>query len=463
MKKKLTNNLSLKILSVILAVLLWLIVVNVSDPEKTTTIANIPITIINEDAITGQDKVYEVVAGKTATVQVTGPRTIIDSLEASSFTATADLSKMSMTNAVEVEVELVKISYRTKVDIDVETTMRIAVEDLVQGTYEVQYDTTGSIADGYVAFDTSLSEKEVVVTAPSSVMSKIASVETRVNLKNAKEDFTSKVQLNAYDNRGNVINAEENNITFSVREINVSVTVYPIKQIPIVYDINEENYPDAAITSTTASKTHVMIAGRNDVLSAINELRLDTSSLVITETQSSYELTYKLGELLPEGVYVYGDTDSVTLKVKTDAIITRTFTIPVSEIGIKSLGEGYSAAHEGTGDVTYTLRGKKSMLDKFNTDEEQLFVSTKDLGEGVYDLDVQMDLEDDIELITPITVKVKITLKDRPTESSSSEDTSGENQSSEESTSGDNEQSSESSSVNEAQGGEDIPADGGVE
>lgn len=462
MKKRLTNNLSLKILSVILAVLLWLVVVNVSDPEKTATIANIPITVINEDAITGQEKVYEIVSGKTATVQVTGPRTIIDSLEASSFKATADLSKMSMTNAVEVDVELVKVSYRSKVEIDVETTVRIAVEDLLRETYVIQHEKMGSVAEGYVAYDTVLSDQEVVVTAPASVMAKIASVEAKVNLKNAKEDFSSKVQLNAYDNRGNIINADENGISFNIHEVNVSVTVYPVKQIPIVYEINGERYPDAVITSTNASKTHIMITGRNDIISSINELRLDTSSLVITGEQSSYELIYKIQQLLPEGAYVYGDDESVTIKVETDAIITRTFTVPVSEIAIKSLGEGYSAAHEGTGNVTYTLRGKKSVLDQFNTEEEQLFVSTKDLSEGVYELVVQMDLEDDMELITPITVKVKITLKDNPTEPST-EDTSGAGQSSEDNTSDTAGTENNTSTENESQDIQDVPAGRGVE
>ena len=138
MKKRLTNNISLKILSVFLAIMLWLVVVNVSDPEKTSTINNIPITVTNEDAITGQEKVYEIVSGAKASVQVTGPRTIIDSLDKGSFRATADLSKLSMTGAVEVEVELVTPSYRSKVDIDVKTTMKVAVEDLLHKEFTVE-------------------------------------------------------------------------------------------------------------------------------------------------------------------------------------------------------------------------------------------------------------------------------------------------------------------------------------
>lgn len=438
MKTRLTNNWELKILSVVLAIVLWLIVVNVSDPEKTTTITNIPITITNEDAVTGQEKVYEVISGKTATVKVTGPRTIVDSLEASSFEATADLSKLSMTNAVEVEVELVKASYRSKVDIDVETTMRIEVEDLITQEFTIQENTSGSVKDGYVIYDTSLKDANVSVTAPESVMATIAKVAVSVNVQGANRDFTVTSAIQAYDSRGNVIDAKSKKISFGLATTEVALTVYPVKQVPIKYQIDETAYPNAVISATNISREYIMVAGRKEALDSINEINLDTTSLVIAEEQSQYELTYSYDDLLPEGVYVYGEDTSVTLKVTTDAIITKTFTVPVSEIAIKSLGDGFSASHETTGNITYIIRGRKSLLDAFVPEDNPLFVSTKDLGEGVYDLEVQMDLDETIELITPLRITVRVMSKDRPTDPTSDE-TSSEQGSSDSNTSGGNE------------------------
>lgn len=44
MKKGLMNNWGLKILSFLLAVMLWLIVVNIDDPVTTQTFNNIPVS-----------------------------------------------------------------------------------------------------------------------------------------------------------------------------------------------------------------------------------------------------------------------------------------------------------------------------------------------------------------------------------------------------------------------------------
>ena len=74
MKKKLTNNLLLKIISVIAAILLWIIVINIDNPTDTFTINDIPIQVLNEQsAITDNGLTYEIVGSQTVSVEVTAP------------------------------------------------------------------------------------------------------------------------------------------------------------------------------------------------------------------------------------------------------------------------------------------------------------------------------------------------------------------------------------------------------
>ncbi len=421
MKQKLTNNLGYKITSVVLATLLWLIVLNINDPEKTTTITNIPITIINEDAITGQDKVYEVVSGKTATVKVTGPRTIVDSLEASSFTATADLSKLSLTNAVEVEVELNSASYRSKVELDPKTTMVVSLEDLVETEFTVEIQKKGTEPSGYIVYDTNIQTETVKVKAPVSVMNNIAKVIATVNVSKATDDFTVKSTLQACDSAGNILNAKDLNISFDVAETNVDVVIYAVKQIPFKYEILEENYPNTIFTSTTISKANITLAGRREALDKVSEIVLDTSTLDVDENTSKYTLSYNVKDLLPEETYLYGDTTTVTITVETDAIIRKTFTVPVADIAIKTPAEGYTAYIETTGDVRYTLEGRKSILDAYEPDDH-MFVSAKGLTEGLYEVELEMDLIDGIEQVGKVYVTVKVQPKE--TETTSGEETS---------------------------------------
>ena len=48
MQKRITKNLTLKILAFLIAVFLWLIVVNIDDPVYDKTFSNIPVQVTHE-------------------------------------------------------------------------------------------------------------------------------------------------------------------------------------------------------------------------------------------------------------------------------------------------------------------------------------------------------------------------------------------------------------------------------
>ena len=65
MKKKLTSKLMLKIVSVIVAFLFWLVIINITDPTTSKTFYDIPVQILNENVITSANQVYDIVAALT--------------------------------------------------------------------------------------------------------------------------------------------------------------------------------------------------------------------------------------------------------------------------------------------------------------------------------------------------------------------------------------------------------------
>jgi len=107
MRKKLTNNLGLKLLSLLFATIIWLIIVYTYDPASTATYV-LDVSILNEDAITSLNKVYEVIEGDQVTISVKGNTSLINSLKTSDFKATADISKLSPTYHADIDVVCTK-------------------------------------------------------------------------------------------------------------------------------------------------------------------------------------------------------------------------------------------------------------------------------------------------------------------------------------------------------------------
>ena len=80
--KSWTNNLGMKLFSLPLAFVIWIIIINIDDPTVSRNFLNVPVELLNSDALDTLGKVYEIAEGKSVTVTVTGRRSIVDKVRA---------------------------------------------------------------------------------------------------------------------------------------------------------------------------------------------------------------------------------------------------------------------------------------------------------------------------------------------------------------------------------------------
>ena len=86
MRNKIIKNLGLKILALITAVVLWLVVVNISDPVISTTFSDVPVEILNASLLTSEGKVYQVLEDTDkVSITVAAKRSILDYLNNSNL------------------------------------------------------------------------------------------------------------------------------------------------------------------------------------------------------------------------------------------------------------------------------------------------------------------------------------------------------------------------------------------
>ena len=62
--KLISGTLSLRLLSIVLAVCLWSLVVNTEDPIETRTFSNVEVEIINSDVISNLNQSYQIKNGE---------------------------------------------------------------------------------------------------------------------------------------------------------------------------------------------------------------------------------------------------------------------------------------------------------------------------------------------------------------------------------------------------------------
>ena len=184
MKKKLTDNLGLKIGSVLFAALLWLLVTNINNPATTRRSTNIPVTIINEDVLTSQGKIYEVLdnSDTLAWVSVTGPGQIMGNISDKDLIAVADMKKLTTDNTIPIELSTAQYnesldSIRASSDM-----VRLKVEDRKSISLPLKAVTLGTLQDGYIVGDVVTEQNLVRVSGPESIVSIIEKAEVSVGI-----------------------------------------------------------------------------------------------------------------------------------------------------------------------------------------------------------------------------------------------------------------------------------------
>ncbi len=411
-KDMLCNNVVLKVLSVIIAIAMWLLVINIEDPQVTTTIKNIPVHILNENAITGNEEAYDVLSGDTVTIKVTGPRTIVDSLNKDDFTATADFKDLSKTNAVPINISINNTRYESKITISEKSdnAMRLSVVALVEKDYEVGVQTSGKVQDGYVLYNTVPEENTVVIKAPEAVHEQIRKVSLLLNLSGEEtENFSYICGAVAYDYSNRMLDTKVNHMTISKANIVVDGVVYYKKTVDIDYNVANNMGDGIIMTEYEASAEKADIIGLKEKLDEINKIVIPEEMTVLTSEKQKIEID--LNKLLPEGVMVYGENNIFTITAKTESIVTKSISIRTGDIGIKNIPDGYEASINNSGNLSITLSGRQSDIDALDDEKLAPYVDLSSALMGENSVKVNVILPEDVSQTQSAYVTVVLTEK----------------------------------------------------
>lgn len=344
MKEKVTHNFGLKLLSIGLAALLWLVVINSQDPVETVTFEDIPVTIMNEASLVAKDKIPEIVEGDTISVVVEARRSICEKLTKDDIIAVADFEKISVTDAVPIDVSVTS-SYARDVEIvrGLNQVMKLRLEDSITKDFRVKISTTGQTKEGYVIGDMVASPNMISITGSSTQISKIKEVVLMVDVDGIFRDSVSTGVPVIYDMNGDVVNSSK--VTVSTSEVQVTVPVLKTKTVRIIvtttgepavgYEVGSISYqPDMVTVAGTLSELVLLgstISARCDITDqsgvveenidiaslwneSLESLRLvDEDKLAVTITMKPYE--EKVFEITPGAVELRGLSDEFLGKI----------------------------------------------------------------------------------------------------------------------------------------------------
>lgn len=363
--KKELGHIGYKIAAVLLAIVAWLAVANISDYQTTREISGIPVTQINGDVLDELDQVYDVVSGDTVDIVVKGRRSVVGSLGRDDFSAIADLSTMSITNTVAISVDAKDSSIKDEISITcVDNTMRLNLEDKITKQFPVKVVTTGTTKNGFAVSGTSSTPNIVKVDGPKSAVEKITEIRASVPVDSKNSNFESDAELHMYDAYGEEITNDK--ITLDATSAKVSVEIYATKEVDITVDLRGTPGEGYGVEGVVYQPQTVELVGPSDALSKVDVIDVDDVS--VSGMTEDYQTTVDIRDYLPEGVSVVGIPPEITVNISIAKLETRKLTVSVNSFVLDNQAEEYQ--YEVTvNNFTITASGFADVVSKLSLDD----------------------------------------------------------------------------------------------
>ena len=434
--KKITNNLGLKLLAVVVAVALWLLVINYDDPVIMNSYSGIQVEIPHPEALTDQNKVYEVL-DETDVVDVTieGKRSVIDSLNKENIRATADMTQMTDVNTLTIDFSTNKNDNQLESIVGDHSVVRLAIENRKEKHLPIEVEVTGTPMEGYIVGDVTTNQNTVRISGPESVVDTIASAKCNVSVSGRSSDISSTADIVLFDKNGNEV--EHENLTTNISSINVNISILEQKAVDIIYSMSgvpAEGY--AVDGDLQADRTAVVLAGRSSVMETMNNLVIPSEVLSVDGKSEEFTVQIDLNDYLPSGVQLVSQDGSdfngiVNVYISIVPLVDKTFDVPVENITLLDVPEGYDAKiltdggdeddDDGKGYVSLTTVAVEHYYDGVypfgingEVDIDGYFQSANtDPAEGIYRIKVDFALPEGISARTVTYVDVRLTEKEK--------------------------------------------------
>lgn len=427
MRETLTNNFGIKLLSLFLAAVMWIVIINLDDPTIARTYQNITVDIMNESAIASLGQVYDIVEGRTVSVTVKGKRSVVDKIRSADLKASVDLSNISSFNKVEITASCEKYAYENLEITAKPKLMQITLEDRGEKQVNVKVVTTGTPADGYSVGMIEAKPVMLAISGAESTVAKIEEARVTVDVSGETETFTRKeLEPKLYDAAGNEIDASR--LTFNKKTVSATVNILKTKSVPVQVTTVGTPAHGYGVYQIDYEPKLIEVAGTDEELAQISSIPLEVD---VNGVSADVEQTIALADKLSKGIRIVDNIESVAVKVTIKPMETREFYLNPEDIAIQNMPEGMKLEFVSS-DTSVRLRimGMEESLSRFSLANLGAYIDLEGLGEGIHQVELQLSLSEELHLVEVPKISIRLTLEgeEEPPDNQDTEDEEGESE-----------------------------------
>lgn len=419
MNKLFTENLPWKIAALVVAILLWIFVINTQNPTQPQEISSIPVKILGYEKLVEQG--YELtnkeeIQNQNFKVVVSGPRLEIDKLvrDPSLIKVTLDLESYldNLTDYSNSE----EAHYSIKINLDGSSVTikdrrpqvtKVRIDKVASKEQKISYVIAEELLNQYTLLGDGkpiISPEKITITGAKTDIDRVA--EARVSIKSedfSEDQLVSQLPVTLYDIDGEEIQGLE----LSDQTIEVKLPIGSQKRVPVNITYTGKVPDEYVLTKVEASTEQVTIVGKAEVIDSISQIDLEPINLdLLTEADANL---LKVKMKLPNGVMtVDGDEVSVSLQVRKKKTLNYPILMSELQLDVQGIGEGLTYEILTTS-INVEVSGLSDDLIMTDKSDIKATLDLKGYKEGEYTLPLNIVTPENIQIVNgPINVEISI-------------------------------------------------------
>lgn len=320
MINKLKYNSKIKIISLLSAMVLWMYVMAIVDPEETKLFENIPVTITNKNELNERDLVIYPEQDLTTNIYVTGKLSNLKKVTKDDINVYGQIN-----NPLEGNNEIyLKVSTSQRVNYDFKNpVMIVTLEKIISEDKSIKVDITGSGKNNVDNIMLQDNIDKVSVSGPRSLVNKVKRVVGTVKVNGELNDFSQSIKLEPVDANGKVVEG----IELEKDSVNVNITLLTQKTVPITLKLSDNS--ESGVNYTMSQNT-VTIKGKKDIVDSINDI--ETQPVKLSEILPGISKDIYLQ--VPSGITI--ETKYITIKKNSEENAVAEYTYTAENIEIRN-------------------------------------------------------------------------------------------------------------------------------
>lgn len=389
------HNWQLKLISLLLAIVIWFMICEYVDPDTDTSVNNIKISVAYDGSVPQKEGLGIMTAIEdTVSVRVSGSRDTIALMNPNKITASLDLSNVTRSGEYDLPVKIDMGGQNLKLIEQSIDTVKVRFDTNIVSSVKVNVKVTGGVAEGHILEEPTMLNNFVTVTGPKAIVDTIASAEIEIVQETFLETNTFNCSYTLVDQDGAVVPTTF--LQTDVSTIDVTVTVVKEKTVPLkVSVINSSGGMDSAFCAAKVEPENITITGNAELLDSINAI--DLGVIDVAEKTENFETS--IAVVLPNGVKNINNVETVKVSVTFNDVQTKT--VRVTNISLENLPKGTDAKISESS-LTIKVRGIAEDVKKLKAENLSIVADVRNqvLPNGTNRLNAVVVFPDDLKVGT---------------------------------------------------------------